>query len=385
MQDSWLSAKADEIQKFADRNDAKRFYEALRSLYGPQLLGSSPLLDSSGATLITEKTLILQLWAEHFHFVLNRPSTINNEAIDRIPQVDMNYSLDALPSEAETSQATNQCSSGKAPVSDAIPAEVYKAGRAVLVEKLTQLFRSFWKQGSIPQKLKGASIVHLYKRKGNRQVCNNYRGISLLSVAGKIFARVLLNHLIDHLEQGILPEIQCGFRKERGTVDMIFAARQLQEKCQEQNCEPYATFVDLTKAFDTVSCEGLWRIMSKFGCPDRFILMVRQFHDGMVARVLSNRSEQEMQVSMDKFTATCDNFGLFINTKKTEVMYQPAPKAQYQEPTITVKGQKLHAVDQFTYLGSTLSRAVTIDIEVNCRIANLHLADCGLTCGTAVE
>ena len=45
------------------------------------------------------------------------------------------------------------------------------------------------------------------------------------------------------------------------------------------------TFVDLTKAFDTVSCEGLWKIMTKFGCPAKFIAMVRQFHDGMLARV----------------------------------------------------------------------------------------------------
>ena len=45
------------------------------------------------------------------------------------------------------------------------------------------------------------------------------------------------------------------------------------------------TFVDLTKAFDTVSREGLWKIMAKFGCPAEFITMVRQFHDGMLARV----------------------------------------------------------------------------------------------------
>ena len=47
-------------------------------------------------------------------------------------------------------------------------------------------------------------------------------------------ARVLLNRLIIHLEQGLLPESQCGFRGGLGTVDMIFAARQLQEKCLEQ-------------------------------------------------------------------------------------------------------------------------------------------------------
>ena len=64
---------------------------------------------------------------------------------------------------------------------------------------------------------------------------------------------------------------------------MIFTARQLQEKCQEQYVYLYMTFVDITKAFDTVS--GLWKIMAKFGCPPRFIAMVRQFHDGMQARV----------------------------------------------------------------------------------------------------
>ena len=62
---------------------------------------------------------------------------------------------------------------------------------------------------------------------------------------------------------------------------MIFTARQLQEKNQEQNMDLYVTFVDLTKAFDTVICEGLWKIMAKFGCPTKFIAMVRQFHDGM--------------------------------------------------------------------------------------------------------
>ena len=66
---------------------------------------------------------------------------------------------------------------------------------------------------------------------------------------------------------------------------MNFTARPLQEKCQEQNVDLYKTFVDLTKAFDTVSRDGLWKIMAKFGCPSRLIAMVPQFHDGMQAHV----------------------------------------------------------------------------------------------------
>ena len=56
-------------------------------------------------------------------------------------------------------------------------------------------------------------------------------------------------------------------------------------------------------------------------------------------------------------------------SKKTEVVYQPAPGKPYKEPTITVKGQRLQVVDKFTYLGSTLSRVVHIDDEVNARIS----------------
>ena len=66
---------------------------------------------------------------------------------------------------------------------------------------------------------------------------------------------------------------------------MIFTARQLQEKCQEQNMDLYMTFVDLTKAFDTVSREGLWKIMEKYGCPTKFIAIVGKLYDGVLARV----------------------------------------------------------------------------------------------------
>ena len=116
-----------------------------------------------------------------------------------------------------------------------------------------------WRKEAIPQEFKDASIIHLYKRKRNPQVCDNHRGISLLSIVGKIIVgkiltKILLNRLNAHLDQkGLNPESHCGFRTDRGTIDMIFTARQLQEKCQEQNVDLYMTFVDFTQAFYTVS------------------------------------------------------------------------------------------------------------------------------------
>ena len=173
----------------------------------------------------------------------------------------------------ETRKAVQQLSSGKVPGADAIPAEVYK----------TELFHCMWRKEAIPQECKDTSIFHLNKRKGNPQVCDNQKGIFLLC---RILAKILLNRLNIHLDlKGLIPESQCGFRKDRGTIDMIFTARQLQEKCQEQNVDLYMTFVDLSKAFDTVRRDGLWKIMAKFGCPTRFIAMARQFLDDMQAHV----------------------------------------------------------------------------------------------------
>ena len=69
---------------------------------------------------------------------------------------------------------------------------------------------------------------------------------------------------------------------------MVFAARQIQEKCREQHQDLYMVFIDLTKAFDSVHREGLWKILRKIGCPEKFVNIVRAFHEGMMGCVLDN-------------------------------------------------------------------------------------------------
>ena len=129
-----------------------------------------------------------------------------------------------------------------------------------------------WRKKAIPQKIKDASTIRLYKQKRNHQVCDNHRGISLLYIVGEILTKILLNRLNALFDQkGLITESQCGFRTDRGTIDMIFTARQW--KCQEQNVDLYMAFVDLTKAFDTVCHDGQLKIMAKFSCLPRFIAM----------------------------------------------------------------------------------------------------------------
>ena len=253
----------------------KKFFDALKTVYGPQSSGTTPLLSADGTSLLTNKEAILKRWAEHFDGVLNRPSSINDEAINRLPQVECNPLLDELPTVSETVKAIKK--SGKAPGSGAIPAEIYKAGPPV-AEKLTEISHYVEKR-SHPSRIQG---------------CNNYPPIQKERESSSLWQSSRHLFIVNCWEDSCYgptepiewtPESQCGFRKNRGTIGMIFTARQLQEKCQEQNVDHHLTFVDLAKAFDTVSREGLWKIVAKFGCPAKFIAMVRQFHDGKLARV----------------------------------------------------------------------------------------------------
>ena len=107
--------------------------------------------------------------------------------------MECNLPLHEFPTVAEPVKAIKILSSGKALGSDAIPAEIYKAGGTPVAKKMTELFHTMWRKEAIPQEFKDASIIHLFKRKGKPQLCDNYCGISLLSTAGRVLARVLFN------------------------------------------------------------------------------------------------------------------------------------------------------------------------------------------------
>ena len=113
---------------------------------------------------------------------------------------------------------------------DGLPAELLKLGlqqdQTILLE-LYCLTTHIWHKGKVPQRWKDAVITVLHK-KGDRTECGNYRGISLVSHAGKAFLEVVARRLSGYCEaKGLLPEEQCGFRPDRSTADMIFVARRL--------------------------------------------------------------------------------------------------------------------------------------------------------------
>ena len=229
LKNAWWADKATEVQNHADNKRSKEFYAGLKSIFGPVQCTTAPIRNRDGM-LLTDKEDILKQWTLHFSTLLNRTSEVTDEALESIQQHPMITELDAPPNAAEADAAIKQLQTGKAPGPDGIPAEVFKAGGETLITHLTRMFQVFWANGQLPQDLRDANIIHLYKNKGDRSSCDNHRGISLLSIAAKILARIMLNRITKHILDDVVSESQCGFRKQRGTVDMVFAIRQLQEK-----------------------------------------------------------------------------------------------------------------------------------------------------------
>ncbi len=91
-----------------------------------------------------------------------------------------------------------------------------------------KLFNKVLSTGEVPEEWLASFIVPIFKQKGSKTVCNNYRGITHLSCLGKIFTSTLNECLYTFCENNhILKEIQAGFRKGYSTMDHIFVLKHI--------------------------------------------------------------------------------------------------------------------------------------------------------------
>ena len=258
-------------------------YDGITEALGPTQSKTARLKSISGE-VITDKRKQMEQWVEYCAELYPRENSVVDSALDAIEPLPIMEDLDAEPTLEELSKAVDSLACGKAPGTDGIPIDIIKHCKCTLLQPLHDTLCQCWREGDVPQDMRDAKIVTLYKNKGDKSDCNNYRGISLFSIVGKVYARVVLARL-QQLAERVYPESQCGFRAERSTVDMIFSLRQLQEKCRQQQKPFYIAFINLTKAFDLISRDGLFKILLKFGCPRNLHSMIRSFHDDMKATI----------------------------------------------------------------------------------------------------
>lgn len=141
---------------------------------------------SMSSELIHDKNQQPNRWIEHYSdlYLEERRLDITLQ-LPSLPEM-----TELEPSIAELSKAIDDLFSGKAPGNDAIPAERLKMNKLVILPDLQQILIYCWRVSVVPHDIRNATIITLHKNKGGKGDCNNYRGICLLSLAGKAFARV---------------------------------------------------------------------------------------------------------------------------------------------------------------------------------------------------
>ena len=184
----------------------------------------------------------------------------------------------------EVKRALNETKGGKAPGMDGVRVEMLKEGGVTVLEWLVRLFNICFMLSIVPVDWVIACMVPLYKGKGDMYECSNFRGISLLSVVGKVYGRVLINRIRDTTEK-VIAEVQGGFRRGRGCTDQIFTVRQICEKYLGKGKDVYFAFLDLEKVYDRVDRDAMWNVLRLYGIGGRLLRGVKSLYVGSKACV----------------------------------------------------------------------------------------------------
>lgn len=295
---------------------------------------------------------------------------------------------------------------------------------------LTQLYNKIWEGEKIPSDWEVGQIIPIHK-KGDNKLCSNYRGITLLSVPLKIYELILERRLREVIEP-TLSEAQSGFRKGRSAQDHVFTLKQIMSKTIEYNKSAFFAFVDLEKAFDKAPREKIWEILKARNVPPKLLRAIKSIYRNTRNYVVSNNATSEEfkttkglrqggVMSPALFTALLDevmkrchekikklhlgfrrmkpigasvcafaddvviiagnekdlqhnlllwdkeltDVGMNINRDKTKVMAITNTPLQMN---ISIKGENIEQVSEFTYLGVVIDEKNKQDIDINNRI-----------------
>ncbi|KAJ8417554.1 hypothetical protein AAFF_G00223970 [Aldrovandia affinis] len=278
----WLEEKAREAQEAAEKNEMKTLYRIVRELTSSRSSSGVPIRSKDGRALLSDEEQEAR-WVEHFREVLNQPTPPTLFNLDQEPPAPtLNITSDKI-SGIEVARAIKSLKNNKVPGLDKVSAELLKHGQEVGVESLTHLFNLIWHSEDVPVDWRSGVIVTLPK-KGNLSDCNNWRGITLLSIPGKVFCSVLLQRLKTEVDN-ILREEQAGFRKGRSCSEQIFTLRNIIEQCLELQTTLIINYIDFKKAFDSVHRESLWQIVQLYSVPSKYVNIFKALYRNSTCRV----------------------------------------------------------------------------------------------------
>ncbi|XDV17602.1 hypothetical protein PO909_023436 [Leuciscus waleckii] len=264
---------------------SKRFWQTVRSLRRGKQCPTNAVF-SGGGQLLTSTGDVIERWKEYFEDLLNPTDTFSIEEAEA-----EGSEVDSSITQAEVSEVVKKLFGGKARGVDEIRPEYLKSLDVAGLSWLTRLCNIAWRSGTVPLDWQTGVVIPLFK-KGDRRVCSNYRGITLLSLPGKVYARVLERRTRPIVEPRIQEE-QCGFRPGRGTLDQLYTLSRVLEGSSEFAQPIHMCFVDLEKAFDCVPRSILWRVLWEYGVRGPLLRAIRSLYDRSMSlvRIAGSKSD----------------------------------------------------------------------------------------------
>ena len=430
---SFLDAIASQAEEANTKHDMKGIFKAIHIIAGNSKRHTIPNVNRSDGSPCSSVETALDIWQEHFNNALNHAPSLSPWTSPRPPE-----STDSIPPPdvASIRNAISKLKLGRSSGPDNITAEMLCASMDIILPHIHRLFSLVWQSGKVPQTWKDATIVPVYKGKGCKLTCSNYRPISLLSVIGKVFASIILDHSKHYFFDFRLPQ-QSGFTPGRSTSDAILTLRILADTHRLYKQPLYVAFIDFKAAFDSVDRQALWSALSTLNLPDPLPGLFRKLHEGTNSKVLVNgrlstsfgslsgvrqgcvlapslfclvmdivlRSTQPSAINIcgtpfsdsayaddaafvdSSINSLCDSlqrlqtesarFGLNISWTKTKI--QNLSTGTPLDP-ISVNGNMVDIVSDFKYLGSTLESGSGSHTEILRRVALAGSVLNSLTC-----
>ncbi|XP_067001635.2 LINE-1 retrotransposable element ORF2 protein isoform X1 [Anabrus simplex] len=382
---------------------------------------------SNSGELIIDPRESLERWREYFEHLLNVKGFHPGGVVNSEAQGEEENDVGEIMLE-EVESMVNKLHCHKAAGIDEIRPEMVKYSGKAGMKWLHRVVKLAWSVGKVPSDWAKAVIAPIYKQ-GNRKDCNNYRGISLISIPGKVFTGILEGRVRSVVERK-LDENQCGFRPQRGCQDQIFSMQQVIEKCYERNRQSCLCFVDLEKPYDRVPREKMFAILGDYGIKGRLLKAIKGIYvdnwasvriDGRMSswfRVLTGVRQgcnlspllfvvymdhllkgikwqggiqlgrnvvsslayaddlvlmadcaESLQSNIVELENRCNEYGMKISLSKTKLM---SIGKKFNRIECQIGDTKLEQVDNFKYLGCVFSQDGNIvsEIESRCRKAN---------------
>ncbi|KAK3564905.1 hypothetical protein QTP86_030846, partial [Hemibagrus guttatus] len=304
-----------------------KFWQTVWCLRRGKQLSANTVYGGGGELLVLTGDIIGR-WKEYFEDLLNPTDTSSVEE----PEAE-DSEVDSFITQAEVTEVVQQLLGGKAPGVDEICPEYLKSLDIVGLSWLTRLCNIAWRSGTVPLDWVTGVVVPLFK-KGDQRVCYNYRGITLLSLPGKVYSRVLERRV------GVCPtspHVFCGLGEGF------------------RPCPPWHS------VGGALGVRGpLLRAVRSLYNRSRSLVCIASYDVVLLAS-----SSLGLQHALGRFAAECEAAGMRVSTSKYEAMVLDRKKVAC---TLQVGEEVLPQVEEFKYLGVLFTSEGRMDCEIDRRI-----------------